>query len=328
MERNLLVGNGINIQFGGVDVYSSSAIMNRVVKNIKAGKYTALIDNSLSPDEQLGFMQGMVDIINQIKDGKHRDNADGLFMLMELDRISRTYPVNSTITSVFLEDYFLAFEIFNNQYRAEDGEKQSEVYRKTLFTYFRQVLVDGIYNEGAINDVFKNFYPGMNRYIDRFDNIFTTNYDSNLENILGNSDKVFHLHGEFEKLAPEYDVTSLYYNKHKTECDLLIHNKIPNYEHIYGDEIMSWSWLDKYGGLIEPDTKRKEDLFESISGQLEILGLSPTNDEHLFMLINNNSKITSVVYYYFNDTDRCELSHHIKKPVTYKKVKKLWNTMQ
>ncbi len=82
MERNLLVGNGINIQFSGVDAYSGSAIMNRVVENIKAGKYTALTENSLSTDEQLGLLEGMVKIINQIKAGKYRSQADGIFMHM------------------------------------------------------------------------------------------------------------------------------------------------------------------------------------------------------------------------------------------------------
>lgn len=43
---------------------------------------------------------------------------------------------------------------------------------------------------------------------------------------------------------------------------------------------MSWSWLDKYGELLEPDTKRKEELFKSISGQLEIVGLAPANDDN------------------------------------------------
>ena len=56
MERNLLVENGINIQFGGVNAYSSFAIMSRVVENIKASKYTALTENSLSADEQLGLL--------------------------------------------------------------------------------------------------------------------------------------------------------------------------------------------------------------------------------------------------------------------------------
>ncbi len=58
MERNLLVGNGINIQFGGLDVYSGSATMNRVVENIKVGKYTALTENALSIDEQLEILNG------------------------------------------------------------------------------------------------------------------------------------------------------------------------------------------------------------------------------------------------------------------------------
>ena len=56
MERNLLVENGIKIQFAGVNAYSSSAIMSRVVENIKASKYTALTENSLSVDEQLGIL--------------------------------------------------------------------------------------------------------------------------------------------------------------------------------------------------------------------------------------------------------------------------------
>ena len=99
-------------------------------------------------------------------------------------------------------------------------------------------------------------------------------------------------------------------------------------EHIYSDAIMSWSWLEKYGEMIEPDTKNKEILFKSISGQLEIVGLAPANDEHLFLLINTNPKIKSVIYYYLKDEDRIELPHHLRKPVTYKKVTKLWNSMK
>ncbi len=119
---------------------------------------------------------------------------------------------------MFLEDYFLAFEIFNNGFKAEDGEEQSESYRKILFKLLSQMIVDGICNDNAINDVYKNFYPGMSKYLSRFSNIFTTNYDYNLENVLGSSEKVCHLHGKFEKLAPEYDTASLYYAAHKAEC--------------------------------------------------------------------------------------------------------------
>ncbi|MGW8115196.1 hypothetical protein ACVS9P_08510 [Caproicibacterium sp. NSD3] len=239
MERNLLVGNGINIQFGGIDVYSGPAIMKRVVENIKARKYTELTENSLSVEEQLSLLNGMVLVINEIKAGKHREKADGLFMLTELDRIRRTYPDNSDITSVFLEDYFLAFELFNNGYRVKDGKTQSESYRKIMFTFLSQMLVDGIYNDGAINDIYKSFYIGMTTYLNKFSNIFTTNYDYNLENILCDTAKVCHLHGEFKKLSPEYDITSLYYASHQAECDTLISKKVSNMKHIYSNAIMS-----------------------------------------------------------------------------------------
>ncbi len=328
MERNLLVGNGINIQFGGVNVYSSSATMGRVVSNIENGKYTILTENSLSVDEQMEILKKLVIVIDKIKAGQYRGNADGLFMLMELDRIKNTYPEKSEITSVFLEDYFLAFEIFNNGFIAVDGEEQSEKYRQIMFTLLRQMLVDGIYNDGAINELYKEFYPNIVSYLKGFKNIFTTNYDYNLENVLGGEKEICHLHGEFGKLAPEYDTTSKYYEANTAECDELIEKQVSGMEHIYSDAIMSWSWLDKYGELMEPETKRKETLFKSIGGQLEILGLAPANDEHLFLMINNNPNINSVVYYYLRDSDRDELKKHIKKPVTFKKVEKFWNNMK
>ena len=161
MEKHLLVGNGINIQFGGFENYSNSAIMKRVVENIKSGKYNELTENSLNPEEQLALLERLVGIIDDIKSGKYHKFADGLFMSMELDRIKRTYPKNSTIESVFLEDYFLAFEVFNNIYKKVDGDETSEKYRQIMFDFLHRMLVDSIYNAGKINDVYKNAYPGL-----------------------------------------------------------------------------------------------------------------------------------------------------------------------
>lgn len=43
-------------------------------------------------------------------------------MLIEMERIVRTYPVHSSVDSVFLlEDYFLEFEILNRGYDNIDG---------------------------------------------------------------------------------------------------------------------------------------------------------------------------------------------------------------
>lgn len=324
----MLVGNGINIQFGGVENYSNSAIMTRAINNIKMGKYNALTENSLSEAEQLETLEGLVRIINSIKAGEYTKFADGLFMLMELDRIKRTYPTKSTLESVFLEDYFLAFEIFNNSFRGKDGEQLNEFQRQVMFDFLHRVLVDSIYNEGKINEVYKEMFPGMKAFLNRFDHIFTTNYDYNIERVLGNEKSVCHIHGEFNKLSPKYDVNSLYYQTNTQKCNTLIAKKVAGMEHVYSNTIMSWSWLDKYGELIETDTKEKETLFKSISGQVVILGLAPNNDEHLFLLLNQNQNIKSIVYYYLDPKDAQELPHHIKKSVNLKKVEKLWDSMK
>ena len=328
MEKNLLVGNGINIQFGGPENYSNSAIMRRAIKNINSGKYIALTENNLTSKEQLEMLGKLVEIIDKIRAGYYAKYAEGLFMLMELDRIKRTYPEKSKIESVFLEDYFLAFETFNNCCKEKDGEETSEYYRQVMFEFLQRILVDSIYNDGKINSLYKNAPNGTKKYFEGFTNIFTTNYDYNIENILGRKELVCHLHGEFNQLSPRYDVNSLYYKDNKNECDNLISQKIQGMDHVYSNAVMSWSWLDKYGELIEPDARKKEELFKSIGGQVEILGLSPNNDEHLFLLLNQNSKVKSVVYYYINNTDRQEIQHHINKPIICKKATNLWKTLK
>ncbi len=328
MEKYLLVGNGINIQFGGYEKYSNSAIMSRVKKNINSGKYVALTENRLNPKEQLEVLEQFVKIIDSIKAGGYKKYADGLFMRMELDRIKRTYPESSTIESVFLEDYFLAFESFNNSFKEKDGDEKSEFYRKWMFNFLRQIMVDCIFDDGKINEAYKNAPAGTKEFFERFTQIFTTNYDYNIENIVGRTDLVYHLHGEFNQLSPKYNVNNIYYMNHKAECNNLIAKKVSCMDHIYSNAVMSWSWLDKYGALIEPDTRRKDELFKSISGQVEILGLSPNNDEHLFLLLSQNPKVKVIVYYYFDDKDRQEIPHHIKKPITYKKATKLWESLE
>ena len=298
------------------------------IKNINSGKYIALTENNLTSKEQLEMLGKLVEIIDKIRAGYYAKYAEGLFMLMELDRIKRTYPEKSKIESVFLEDYFLAFETFNNCCKEKDGEETSEYYRKVMFEFLQRILVDSIYNDGKINSLYKNAPNGTKKYFEGFTNIFTTNYDYNIENILGRKELVCHLHGEFNQLSPRYDVNSLYYKDNKNECDNLISQKIQSMDHVYSNAVMSWSWLDKYGELIEPDARKKEELFKSIGGQVEILGLSPNNDEHLFLLLNQNSKVKSVVYYYINNTDRQEIQHHINKPIICKKATNLWKTLK
>lgn len=287
--------------------------MQRVINNIANGKYNPLVNYEISQDEMLGILEGLVGIINRVKRGQLTQYADGLFFIMEMERIKRTYPDNSTITSVFLEDYFLAAEIFtNNKYKETDGEEKSEFYRKSIFDFLHYIIVDGIYNDGLINEIQKNYSRKMESFLIKYDNIFTVNYDYNLERFLADQKNIYHLHGEFDKLAPEYE-----------NADGLI----DELRHVYSNSIMSWSWLDKYGGLTETPLAQDYNKFCSISGVLEIIGLAPANDEHLFIAINSNPSITHIVYYYYDENDISEIPHHIKKSVSFKKVQNLWGDL-
>lgn len=321
--RNILIGNGINIEFGGAENYTSSAIMGRVVENINKEKYNILTENNLSKEDVLEFLEVLVKFIDLMAQGKGGNYADGLFMLMEMQTIKDNYTTHNTITSVMLEDYFLAAEVFNNKF--EDNEFR----RKILKDFLKQMIVDGIYNDGHINHLYTKYSSGVKSFLNGFDHIFTINYDSNLEGCLGKEKEVYHLHGAFDKLAPEYIRGSKVYLDNPIECEEKISKKIENMEHIYCNAIMSWYWLDKYGELIDKDKSYSCDAFRSIEGRLEILGMSPRNDEHLFLMINQNPKIKQVVYYYLKPEEQTELPKHIKgKPIIFQSVEKMWKRIK
>lgn len=45
------------------------------------------------------------------------------------------------------------------------------------------------------------------------------------------------------------------------------------------------------------------DRFENIQGELSIIGMSPNNDDYIFRLILNNSDLTKVTFYYYNEKE-------------------------
>lgn len=62
MQKSILIGNGINIQFGGFENYSNTAILKRMFRNIRAGKYCPLFPD-FSIAEQLGLFEVLRDIL-------------------------------------------------------------------------------------------------------------------------------------------------------------------------------------------------------------------------------------------------------------------------
>lgn len=44
--------------------------------------------------------------------------------------------------------------------------------------------------------------------------------------------------------------------------------------------------------------------FKNISGEIHLLGISPSNDEHIWDSILKNSQITKIVFYYNSERSR------------------------
>lgn len=306
MERNILIGNGINVQFGGKDKYSNHAIMQRMFTNMRAGKYCSLLP-ACSIDEQLGLFQHLRDLLVDID--HYSPSEKYLFLLMEIDRVKKQYSSEASLEDIGMEDYFLALEFGLKE--DDTDEFVSQAHRE-----MQMLVLDAIYNDGEINMI--DYGAGFERYLSSFDNVYTINYDSNLDRYRSD---IVHLHGEFSRLAAEYDPNSDYsiHNPDKCKASTIVRG----FDHVYSNSIMSWYWLEKYGNWHVNESEYGADKFMNMRGKLEIIGLSPCNDEHLFLMINQ-SGITSVDYYYHSDDGRSRMHSKLKKPVTFKKVENLW----
>ncbi len=66
--NNLLLGNGINIQFGG-NAYSSNFIMKRIKYRAKLDSYSKMFGNELTGNEIIYLLENFVGEANKIREG-------------------------------------------------------------------------------------------------------------------------------------------------------------------------------------------------------------------------------------------------------------------
>lgn len=309
MQRNILIGNGINIEFGGGDNYSNHAILERLFRNMKAGKYEVIFP-WMSKEEQISGFEKLHDVL--IHPDNYKQYEYYYFKQIEIERVKKQYSEDTSMSDIGMEDYFLALEW---GIKPDD----SDILVQNAHRELQMPIIDAIYNDGLINEI--DYCEGFRSYLSSFDNVFTINYDSNLDQLVPN---VYHLHGEFSKLAPMYNRQSSYSLNYPEKCRA--DEIVDGFLHVYSNTIMSWYWLEKFGNWLGQEDMYGSEVFKNIEGKLEIIGMSPCNDEHLFIMINQ-SNIRSVDYYFHSDEDRERMQHRINKPTTYKNVDNFWNKL-
>jgi len=359
--RSVLVGNGINIQFGG-KAYSNDFIMKRIFLGAQTNKYEALFDGQVSGEIITGIFKGFIDTANKIINGDYDSLGDDDDQEAIKDFMSRyTEPV-AKYHEIMLEDWFLLIRVFF--ITNSDLKDQWQSVKQG----FEHLILDAIYNEGMLTSLHKNMNKKVKRFFAGFDYIFSLNYDNNLEVLTGK--EVFHLHGDYSVPADSENPDTVRGYLRQQAGQMV---SVSEFHHCFCNAMLDYSgdlkfrralairectiemnrWLNlskhdklEYEKQIALLKEKDENTFQLVStyvqrpdlhigtnyhfdelsnlqGELYIIGLSPNNDGHIFKCINE-SKIKKVYFYYFSKDDK---AIPITKPFELLPVNELWQPL-
>lgn len=370
--KNLLVGNGINIQFSKSD-YTTQQIVLRILKNCDRDDFPSHIIVNF-PYLLKNYIGQLYLESRKIISGEYDNFTFGSAEKGALSAFKKQYSdkLNTLrITDIGFEDYYLIHDLVCHKMKIHNPEQF--YVRESM----RVAYLYSIFNDGKLNQLYMHYPTAFVDYLLNFDNIFTTNYDSNLESATGK--EIFHIHGQFDKKSDVYVESSLrnqlpdapineieidetyfylYSNALSTHCGAYKEFQLKQYS-------QANSGMEKLATAYLTDSKIKQDVdswthdtnkltanlgyaiqlkaanpslvfsddyhfdkFKSIVGTLEILGLSPWNDFHIFESINA-ATLEECTYYFFNDSE-CDIIKNLlptlndQGKITFKSVKTFW----
>lgn len=280
--KNIIVGNGINIEFGGAR-YLNSGIINRLLNNLVTKDYSDIFAQKITGEELLVVFNGLHNDLIDILNGKHNDYCKTAEEKSTLERIKKQYHKNSNISDIGMEDYFFILMLFH--YRYNDPIEMVQA----TFDGLCYLFLDAIYDEGQIQKIHElvnaSTKENLHHLFNQFDTIFTVNYDCNVEMIA--EKPVYYLHGDFNTLHDQYNPGSLLGRMYFERC---AQNPVTEKtKHIYCNGIMgfSGSFKEKVMGIFENGQFGVEQLLQKIN-----VGLTSEEEEKLEeMRISQDDKV-------------------------------------
>lgn len=273
--QTLLVGNGLDIQIGGMDFHNKWIIV-RLLADAKAGKFDKLFKNPksetpvISADNLVDLFSLMPAIGNKIRNGEYAYLIDKTEEPEVNEAIisfkSRYVDEIHSPEEIGLEDWFLLLRIFLQE--QEDLLPQYETAKQG----FERVILDAIYCDGNIQRLNKKIDKKAKDFYCEFDNIFTVNYDNNLERVTGK--KVFHLHGDYETKAISEDPnTAIGYLRQQAGKAIDIP---PEFQHCFCNAILDFSGDNKYKHAIafsnaQPQLEKLKIYFKENPEEAEVI---------------------------------------------------------
>ena len=369
--KNLLVGNGLLIEFGGID-YTNKSIVLGTLKNFETPDFPSHVIVNTPIDAKIYFGLMFKEIPSILK-GDYNDicncSSEREALKLFINRYSKSDSLQ--ISDIGFEDYYLIHDLICHKTKTVNPEQF--YIRESLKTSF----LHSIYNNGKLNDVHANFSSKVVDMFKSYDYIFTTNYDNNIE-IATNKD-VFHIHGDFRERNDIYNPDS--FRNQLSDNPFEKYTIDEKYFYLYSTAISahcgdykssymyqaSWAnsgfekmanayknnaivrydvdgWKNDKNPLVarlydaillkskNPGIKMSEPYhineFENMQDHLDIIGLSPYNDFHIFDRINN-SPLKNICYYFYNESECQIISERLKlKAIIFKSVKSLWENLK
>ncbi len=359
--KSVLVGNGINIQFGG-KAYSNDFIMKRIIFNARANRYDPLFAGRISGSDVEGIFKSFIDIANGIRNGDY-DKTGGSDDREAIRDFKNRYdaPIEKYY-EIMLEDWFLLVRLFfiSNADLKDQWQPSKQG--------FEHMILDAIYNEEKLLDLNRDMNKNVKRFFSGFDNIFSLNYDNNLEVLTGR--EVLHLHGDYSILADSENPETVQ-GQMRTQAGQTV--VIDDFRHCFCNALLDYSgelkfrrasaikkataemdrWLDLFRSnqkeyekqmallknndsfswqfvstyvqnpVLKVGTDYHFEALAHLEGELHIIGLSPNNDSHIFRCIKE-SKLEKVYFYYYSDRDK---NISITKPYELTWIEDLWNSL-
>ena len=368
--KNILIGNGIDIQYGGKE-YLNSSIIKRGLNKVRNVK----IQEELYPNEINVWLNLLYEELGAIVEGKYDNLLGASYEKISLIEFKSRYEKwkKLKIFDIGIEDYIFIHNLFCRKNNIQNPQQFE--FRELLKRFF----IDAIYNEGKINEIHKNFSVKLKDFLHKYDNVFTTNYDSNIETFLKDKE-VNYLHGAFHILSDVYNPKS--FRNKMPDNPIKDYDILDGYDYIYSNALMTFSGDEKMfsmemnkrandgflklaEGFKNNPTARKDieewennenklvrnmyqaiklksenlelefneyypiEKFKNINGSIDILGLSPSNDNHLFNIINENKNIKKIRFYFFDKSEGNVARKIFKdKEIETLPVKGLWQALK
>ena len=299
--KSLLIGNGINIQFGGL-AYTSKFILKRIKYKAKSGGYNKLFDGQLSKKDIVNVFEGFVDVSNDIIEGEYDsliDNDDELEALSDYKtRYGAPYPAVCEPHEIMLEDWFFLIHLFFLK-NTDIGESIESVKQG-----FERLILDAIYNDGNLQLLHTKMNKKVKKFIKEYSNVFTLNYDNNIENLTQKD--VFHLHGDYSVLHqsenPDYAQGFLRINEGKSVIK-------DEFSHCYCNALLDYSGSLK----LKRATNNIRAINETIKLEDDIKAERITKEEVLKALSSNLDSRKMVQARFLNPTLKIATDYHFDK---------------